>query len=267
MAELLATSADGAPITALDDGEGPTLLLVHGGGESAMSWGGVLPPLIDDFRVVRVARRIYVPGASVPPAYSMTVEAEDVLAIAGLLDRPMLLVGHSSGAVAALEAALQAPGVPAGLFLYEPPLPTRSLVGGEAARRAREALAAGDPREAMRIHLRDIAHEPVELVEKLIAGPGAQTSFTSKVTAGLADIDALDALGIGVDRFRWLDVPTTLVEGDRSPAHLRERLADLAVTLPNAARVTIPGEGHAAHRTAPETLADMIREAAERIFC
>ncbi len=242
------------------------MLLVHGGGESARSWDGVLRSLIDDFRVVRVARRIYVPGTSVPPAYSMAVEAADILAITGLLDGPVLLVGHSSGAVAALEAAVQAPRTFAGLFLYEPPVPTRSLVGAEAARRAREALAAGDPREALRIHLRDIAQEPAEPAEGLIVDPKARTAFTAKVAAGLADIDALDALGVGVDRFRGLDVPTTLVEGDRSPAHLRERLADLAVALPNTRVVTLPGQGHTAHRTAPETLAGTIREAAERVF-
>ncbi|MGD3112044.1 alpha/beta fold hydrolase [Streptomyces sp. YGL11-2] len=270
MTELRAVSADGTPITALDNGTGPTLLLVHGGGGDATSWDGVIPSLIDDFRVVRVARRIYVPGASIPPTYSMAVEAADVLAIAELLDRPVLLVGHSSGGVAALEAALLAPEMFAGLYLYEPPMPTRSLVGSEAAARAREAVAAGDPREAMRIQLRDIVQEPAELVEMLIANPNpnpnAQAAFASKVAAQVADIDALDALGVGVDRFRQLDVPTTLVEGDASPAHLHERLADLATTLPKSRIVTLAGQGHAAHLTAPDVLADTIREAAERVL-
>ncbi|MGW8975868.1 alpha/beta fold hydrolase [Streptomyces platensis] len=267
MTELVTTSTDGTSVTALDNGRGPTLLLVHGGGGDATSWDGVIRSLIDDFRVVRVARRVYVPGASIPPTYSMAVEAADVLAIAGLLDRPVLLVGHSSGAVAALEAALLAPEMFAGLFLYEPPMPTRSLVGAEAACRAREALAAGDPGEAMRIHLRDIVQVPAELVETLIADPKAQAAFAAKAAGQVADIDALDALGVGVDRFRRLDVPTTLVEGDMSPAHLRERLADLAVTLPSARVLTLAGQGHAAHLTAPEVLANAIREAAERVLC
>ncbi|MFG3496058.1 alpha/beta fold hydrolase [Streptomyces sp. NPDC047928] len=266
MAELLARSADGAPITALDDGNGPTLLFVHWGGGAATSWDGVTRSLIDDFRVVRVARRIYVPGASVPPGYSMAREAEDVLAIAGLLDPPVLLVGHSSGAVAALEAAVRAPTMWAGLCLYDPPVPTRTLVGAEAARRAREALAAGDPREAMRIHLRDIAREPAELVDRLIGNPQTLAALSRKAAAGFADIAAIDALGVGVDRFRQLDVPTTLVEGERSPAHLRERLADLAVTLPNARVVTLVGQGHSAHLSAPDALADAVRKAAEWAF-
>ncbi|MER0484209.1 alpha/beta hydrolase [Streptomyces sp. Edi2] len=266
MAELVTTSTDGTPVTALDHGRGPTLLLVHGGGGDATSWDGVMRSLVDDFRVVRMTRRVYAPGASIPPMHSMAVEAADVLAIAGLLDRPVLVVGHSSGAVAVLEAALSAPGMFAGLFLYEPPMPTSSLVGAEAARRAREALAAGDPGEAMRIHLRDIVQLPAELVDTLVVDPTGLAVFASKAAGQVADVDALDALGVGIDRFRRLDVPTTLVEGDMSPAHLRERLADLAVTLPTAQVRTLAGQGHAAHLTAPEVLADAIREAAERVF-
>ncbi|WP_340557821.1 alpha/beta fold hydrolase [Streptomyces sp. GSL17-111] len=267
MAELRTTSADGTPLTALDDGRGPTLLLVHGGGESPASWDAVLPALTGHFRVVRIARRLYAPGANAPATHSMAVEAADVLAIARLLTGPLVLVGHSSGAVAALETALRSPGVAAGLVLYEPPLPTRALVGGEAARRARAALAAGEPEQALRIHLRDIAQEPAERVERLLAAVRRPMSPRPGLAAGLADIAALDALGTGVERFRRLDVPTTLVEGDRSPARLRDRLADLAAALPDARVVTLAGHGHTAHRTAPRALAAAIREAAGRALC
>ncbi|GAB2718484.1 alpha/beta fold hydrolase [Kitasatospora kifunensis] len=210
MAELLATSFDGTRITALDDGNGPTLLLVHGSGGDATSWDRVVRSLTDDFRVVRVHRRIYAPGARIAPTYSMALEAADILAIAGLLDRPPFLVGHSSGAVAALEAALRAPTAFVGLSLYEPPLPTRSLIGGVAAQHAQRALAAGDPGEAMRIQLRDIVQVPMEVIEFL--------------------------------------------------------LADLAAALPDARTVTLAGQGHAAHLTAPEALADTIRDSARRSF-
>lgn len=262
MAELRATSVDGAPVTALDDGTGPALILVHGGAEGPGRWDRVTRELVDDFRVVRVARRIYLPGAAVPPTYSVALEAADVLAVAGLVDGPRLLVGHSSGAVAALEAAVRAPEALSGLLLYEPPVPTRSLVGPEVTRRGRAALAAGDVGEAMRIHLRDVAQEPEELVAKLTSDPRARAVFAAKAAAGFDDIDALDALGTGVARYRRMEVPTTLVQGDRSPARIRRQLADLASALPNARVVTLAGQGHIAHRTAPEAMAHAIREAA-----
>ncbi|MFI9781808.1 alpha/beta fold hydrolase [Streptomyces sp. NPDC051956] len=47
---------------------------------------------------------------------------------------------------------------------------------------------------------------------------------------------------------------------------MRERLADLAATLPNARIVTLPGQGHIAHLTAPEPLANAIRDMAEQVL-
>ncbi|MER7850328.1 hypothetical protein ABTZ03_41085 [Kitasatospora sp. NPDC096077] len=98
MTGLLAASDDTPPLTALDDGSGPSLLVVHPGGGDATAWDGVIRHLTDDFRVVRINWRIYTPDA---------------------------------------EIALLDPSAFAGLLLCEPPMPTRELIAGEAAARAR----------------------------------------------------------------------------------------------------------------------------------
>ncbi|MCF3103116.1 alpha/beta hydrolase [Streptomyces roseoverticillatus] len=266
MTELLASSDDISPITALDEGSGPSLLVVHPGGGDATSWNGVTRLLSDDFRVVRINRRIYAPGAETALPHSMAVEAADIIRVAGLLGSPVLLVGHSSGAVAALEAALLDPSAFAGLFLYEPPMPTRELIAGSAAVRARAALDAGDPVEAMRIHMRDIVRMPASTVDAMFTSRELRAACCAYATAQIADDEAIDALGTGIDRFTDLETPTTLIEGDLSPAHLRERLSDLAATLPNARIVTLTGQGHVAHLTAPGTLADAIRDMAAQVL-
>ncbi|WP_146104626.1 alpha/beta fold hydrolase [Streptomyces cinnamoneus] len=266
MTELLASSDDVRPLTALDDGSGPNLLVVHPGGGDATAWDGVTRRLTDDFRVVRINRRIYAPGADIALPHSMAVEAADILRVAELLDAPVLLVGHSSGAVAALEAALLDPSAFAGLFLYEPPMPTRELIAGAAGVRARAALDTGDPVEAMRIHMRDIVRMPVSTVDAMFADQELRAMCCAHATAQIADDEAIDALGVGIERFADLKTPTTLIEGDLSPAHLRERLSDLAATLPNARIVTLTGHGHAAHFTAPDALADAIRDMAEQVL-
>ena len=263
MADLLAISGDGVPVTALDEGEGPTLLVVHPGGGPATSWNGVTAYLADRFRVVRVNRRIYVSPRSTPPLkHSLRTETADVLSIAGLLDGPLILVGHSSGAVVALETALRSPALFAGVIAYEPPMPTRSPAAGEAGHRARAALDASHPAEAMRIHLRDIAGMPAESVDAILADGPARDALAAYAPAQITDNEAIDALGVGIDRYRQLSLPTTLIQGDRSPAHLHERVSDLATTLPNAHVVTLPGQGHTAHRDAPGVLARVIGEAA-----
>ncbi|GAA1936487.1 alpha/beta fold hydrolase [Kitasatospora viridis] len=265
MTELRTHSHDGHPVTALDTGAGPTLLVVHPGGGDVTCWDGVARRLVDDFRVVRIRRRIYLPGAQIALPHSMATEAADIVAVAALLAAPVLLVGHSSGAVAALEAALLAPSAFAGLWLYEPPMPTTEPVAGEAGPRARAAVDRGDLVEAVRIHLRDVVRMPADLVDAMLADPRTREAFLVHAAAQIADDEALDALGRGIGRFAGLGVPVTFVEGDLSPAHLRERLADLAAVLPHSRTTTLTGQGHIAHLTAPGALADSIRDAARRL--
>ncbi|MFD9127835.1 alpha/beta fold hydrolase [Kitasatospora sp. NPDC059571] len=262
MTVLHAVSADGTVVRAADDGRGPVVLVVHGGGESVASWDGVTEALAAEFRVVRIERRIYAPGATAGPRHSTAVEAADILAVAAAVGRPALLLGHSSGAVAALEAAVLRPDSFGGLFLYEPPVGSRTPVGGPAADLAQAAIAAGRPLEAVRIHLRDIVGLPADAVERLVRDPGLRATAADRAPVWAADIRAVDALGVGLDRYASLGLPVTLLEGELSPAHLRERLADLAAVLPDARVVTLPNCGHTAHRSRPRTVARAVRHAA-----
>jgi len=41
-------------VSAIDEGDGPAILVVHPGGGDASSWDGVARLLSDEFRVVRV---------------------------------------------------------------------------------------------------------------------------------------------------------------------------------------------------------------------
>jgi len=242
----------------------PCLLVVHPGGGDASTWDAVTRVLAADFRIVAMRRRIYAADADLDLPHSMQAEAADILAETEGLEPPVVLVGHSSGAMAALEAALVKPSAFAGLVLYEPPVATRELVGGAALARARAALDSGDPAEAMRIHMREIVREPAILVDAIFANESSRAALAKHAAASIADTEAIDALGVGVDRFKTLDLPTVLIEGDASPAHLRERLADLAAALPDARVVTLEGQGHVANISAPEMLAGVIRDAADR---
>jgi pimeloyl-ACP methyl ester carboxylesterase len=119
-----------------------------------------------------------------------------------------------------------------------------------------------DPIEAMRIHLRDIAGIPAAGVDAMVADPHARAFFATFAAAQLADNDAIDALGVGIARYRALNLPVTLVDGELSPPHLRARVQDLAAVLPDVRVVTLAGQGHVAHLEAPEALAQVIRTAA-----
>src|SRR5262245_55841440 len=163
MPELRATPADGGPaITALDDGHGPTLLVVHPGGNDATSWNSVTRLLAPDFRVVRIRRRIYIPGATIAATHSMATETADILAIANLLAPPILLVGHSSRAIAALEPALRAPSPFPAMLLYEPPLPPRP----PRPRRRRPRRGRQDPPPRRRPDARPHHRQPLRRLRR-----------------------------------------------------------------------------------------------------
>jgi pimeloyl-ACP methyl ester carboxylesterase len=162
--EFLVPGADDTSITVTEVGRGPAILLLHAGSSDGSSWAVIAAALSERFRVLRFDRFTY--RLHPPPVgeHAMKGEVADVLAIASAVDGPLLLVGHSSGAVVALQSALAAPSRFAGLLLYEPPLAVDEPLGGDALRRARAALDAGDPDAAMAIHMRDIVGSSATLV-------------------------------------------------------------------------------------------------------
>lgn len=95
-----------------EDGEGPPVILLHGGLATAeMNWGKVLPLLTQNFRVFSPDSRGH--GRTNNPAGEMSYSqfADDVVAFAGALgiEKP-LVVGYSDGGQTGLEMARQYPG-------------------------------------------------------------------------------------------------------------------------------------------------------------
>jgi pimeloyl-ACP methyl ester carboxylesterase len=112
MSELLMPGPGGHPIPGDRRGAGPAVLLLHAGSADRSSWAGVAAALAGRFRVLRFDRWIYRDGhgdAAPAGAEAMAAEVGDVLAVAAAAGERPLLVGHSSGAVVALESALTAP--------------------------------------------------------------------------------------------------------------------------------------------------------------
>jgi pimeloyl-ACP methyl ester carboxylesterase len=267
--ELLVPRPDGDPIPVTDEGQGPAVLLLHSGSADRSSWARVAADLAGRFRVLRFDRWTYRDGHADPApagAETMAAEVADVLAVVAAAGERPLLVGHSSGAVVALESALADPSAFRAMVLYEPPVAVDEALGGDALRRARAALDAGDPDRAITIHIREIAGAGRPMVAGLRRLPPVWQVIRSYAPAQITDDEAIESLGVGLDRYARLDLPVLLLGGGRSPAHMRERLDALAAVLPRLEEVVIlEGQGHMANLRAPGEVARVIAAFADRL--
>lgn len=116
------SSADSTLIAYERTGDGPPLVLVHGGAAgSHLDWQPVLPQLAEHFTVYAVDRRGR-GGSGDAGEYELEREFEDVAAVVDAVAEPVRLLGHSFGAICSLEATLHTDNV-SKLVLYEPAFP------------------------------------------------------------------------------------------------------------------------------------------------
>ena len=138
------TSADGTRIGLLTAGDGPPLLLVHGGMGCIASWQSLWAGLTRRWRVTAMDRRGRGSSGDTAP-YDVGREFEDVAAAAASLGGPVDVFGHSFGASCALGAAAR--GAPVRrLALYEPPGPQAAPREWRERVRAMIAAAGRDRR-------------------------------------------------------------------------------------------------------------------------
>ena len=261
---LTAIAPDGSEARAFDEGTGPPVIIVHPGLDDGRSYKRVAAKLKDRHRVVRVMRPLYrldLPGGDLIPD-----EVAHVLALADAIGEPSLLFGHSSGAVVALESLVTSPDHFVGGIVYEPPLVTGAPLGGEAAARGRAALDAGKHAQAMTIFARDVVGVPARGARVSSAFIAALPRFRRLIRRQFDDVDALDALGCRLDAYATIELPMVLIGGDKSPAHLLERLAALKSALPNSDQVVLHGRGHDANFFAPGELARIISSTADAVL-
>ena len=136
------TSKDGTPIAYWRSGDGPPLVLVHGTAADHHRWTPVLPAFEQHFTVCAVNRRGR-GGSGDSSDYAIEREFEDMAAVVDSLGEPANLLGHSYGALCALEAAPLTRHVRK-LVLYEPPMDvTDEQIPARGRRPARGTTGGG----------------------------------------------------------------------------------------------------------------------------
>src|SRR5688572_28968236 len=166
-----ARSRDGTSIAYESSGSGPPLVLVHGTTGTLRRWAPVLPMLEAHFTVHAIDRRGRGASGDASP-YAMEREFEDVAAVVDAIDEPVHLLGHSFGAICALEAACRTPNLRR-LVLYEPPIPMPGHVAFEPStlERLQALLDAGDREGLLTVFFREVNGMPATQFEQFRTSP------------------------------------------------------------------------------------------------
>jgi pimeloyl-ACP methyl ester carboxylesterase len=245
------TSADGTEIGLLTAGDGPPLLLVHGGIGRIERWAPLWQPLTSRWRVTAMDRRGRGSSGDAGP-HDLSREFEDVAAAAASMagGGQVDVFGHSYGAVCALGAA--AKGAPVRrLALYEPPGPP--TVPAQWRARVLPMIEAGQPGRAMFSFLTEIIGLSADEVDALRDAPRGYdvmpivSATMPRESEALSTVD-LPALAAEVT------VPVLLILGSASPAWAHEIIGDLDAVLTNQTLAVLDGQGHNAMDEAPELL-------------
>lgn len=92
------------PLSTITMGDGPLVVLIHGVGLRAEAWGVQIDVLSEHGRVLAVD----MPGHGQSAPFAQTPELDDFTdRIAQLLDAPAIVIGHSFGAMIALDLAIK----------------------------------------------------------------------------------------------------------------------------------------------------------------
>ena len=237
------TSADGTTIAFDQLGAGPPLILVSGASVDRSIDAALATALAAHFTVLNYDRRGRGDSTDTLP-FALEREVEDLDVLLAAAGGSATVVGLSSGAALAAEAALR--GLPIDtLVMWEPPFSVDAdgqRRFEEYADRLRAALADGRKADAL-AHFMRFVGLPDDMID------GMRQSPYWELGERLAPTLAYDAAALGdstvpTARYARIDVPTLVLAGSESPEFLRTAAAQVAAAIPGARHEVLPGQDH-----------------------
>ena len=245
-------------------GAGPITVFLHAGVTDRRSWEGVVPRLTQSLSPVTYDRRGFGQTLVSPTPFS---HVDDLLAVLdAVTDAPAWLVGSSMGGGLALDAALTAPDLVAGLVLIAPAVSgdTEFDLDPDTARLDQlldEAIEQGSLAEVNRLETwlwLDGPGQPEGRVRDPIRTLAIQMNeiILGNDAAEDAGASGLDAWG----RINDVRVPVTVACGEFDVPFLKSRSRELAESLPFGRFVELRGVAHLPHMENPDEVATLVLE-------
>ncbi|MEI9937930.1 MAG: alpha/beta hydrolase [Pseudomonadota bacterium] len=261
MAQLLVTSADGTQISAQRYGTGRALVIVSGALFASELWLRVVP-LISTQRCVVVVDRRGRGQSGNGLAYAPEREIEDVLAVLEGLDGPVDLLGHSSGAILALQVAQRAPANLERLIVYEPPVffAAADRIADDLPERLEGLLAEGQREAAVETFFREGPRASEVELRSMKGGPAWAQMV--KVLAHTVAYDSRVQRAFSADpaELARVRIRTLMLLGAASPPRMRSAAETITARLPNATLTELAGQQHVAMLSAPASFASAVND-------
>jgi pimeloyl-ACP methyl ester carboxylesterase len=242
------TSKDGTRIVFDRTGDGPPLILVGGALNTRGSGAPYAEPLASSLTVYAYDRRGRGDSGDTPP-YAVEREVEDLQALIGEAGGSAFLFGHSSGAALVLETAATGGGAPK-IALYEPPYnvdDTRTPVPADYVAHLDDLISEGRRGDAVEYFMVAGVGMPPEAVTPMREAPFwpylEAVAHTIAYDGRVMGYDEADR-SLPIERWKAIEVPALVMDGDASPAWGRKAVQAVTDALPNAERRSLPGQTH-----------------------
>jgi pimeloyl-ACP methyl ester carboxylesterase len=226
------------------DGTGPPVLLLHGGMMSGARAWTEQAPLEERWSLIRVDRAGYAGSAAHSDGEDLELDAE---LLAPSLEPGTHVVGHSSGAVAAMLTAARRPACIASLTLIEPPV--FNVAAGDSA-------AARDRLRFNRDHFARLEGDDVAwAIEHFKGSEGESPSdalleqLRDNVRTWRRFVKKPWEIDLPLGALRAATYPKLVLSGGYSPGF--EDTCDVLASLIGAERDVVEGAGHLIQRAGP----------------
>jgi pimeloyl-ACP methyl ester carboxylesterase len=255
---------------------GPTLLLLHGVTRCWRDWQPILPELGCEWHVIALDHPGHGESDRIKGGYRVSDYARHVAEFVGAsFSAPLVVLGHSLGAMVALHLAAECPELIAGVALEDPPFHT---MGRNIAATPYRAQFAGMHEVVRRGG--DVEGLTDGLAEIRLPSPQGEVRFGDIRDRAALQFSAECLMEVDPDIFtalvagQWLDgfdhaslwprvkCPLLLLQGDaRHGGALTDDDADLAErSAKQCRRVRFEGVGHQIHRTSPAHFLAVLRQ-------